>query len=105
MTSAAILDTGSLPTTALRVFRSYNCATITRKTFFWHQKAFLQPAVSYIWEKDQETSINQLMDKKEALVLGGDGRVDSPGHSAKYGSYSVIDLKQSKVVDIKLVQV
>ena len=42
---------------------------------------------------------------KEALVLGGDGRADSPGHSAKYGSYSVIDLKQSKVVDIKLVQV
>ena len=39
------------------------------------------------------------------LVLGGDGRADSPGHSAKYGSYSVIDLKQSKVVDIKLVQV
>ena len=41
---------------------------------FWHQKAFLQPAVSYIWEKEQETLINQLTDKKEVLVLGGDGR-------------------------------
>ena len=74
-----------------------------KEDIFRHQKAFLQPPVSYIWEK--ETLINQLTDKKEALILGGDGRADSPGHSAKYGSYSVIDLKQSKVVDIKLVQV
>ena len=82
-----------------------NCATITRKTFFRHQKAFLQPAISYIWKEEQEAIINHLTVTKEALVLGGDGRADSPGHSAKYGSYSVIDLKQSKVVDIKLVQV
>ena len=105
MISAAILYTGSLPAKALRVFRSINCATITRKMFFRHQKAFLHPAISSIWETEQETLINQLNDKKEALILGGDGRADSPGHSAKYGSYSVIDLKQSKVFDIKLVQV
>ena len=48
---------------------------------------------------------HSLTDAKEALVLGGDGRAASPGHSAKYGSYLVIDLKQSKVVDIKLLQV
>ena len=105
MISAAILYTGSLPAKALKVFRSINCATITRKTFFRHQKAFLHPAISSIWETEQETLINQLTDKKEALILGGDGRVDNPGHSAKYGSYSEIDLKQSKVLDIKLVQV
>ena len=103
--SAAILYTGSLPAKAIRVFHSLNCATITRKTFFRHQKSFLQPAINFTWEKEQETLINQLIIKKEALVLGGDGRADSPGHSAKYGSYSIIDLKQNKVVDLKLVQV
>ena len=41
--------------------------------------------------EEQETLINQLIIKKEALVLGGDGRADSPGHSAKYGSYSIIE--------------
>ena len=102
--SAAILYTGSLPAKALRVFRSLNCATITRKTFL-ASKSYLKPAFSYIWEKEQETLINQLTNKKETLVLGGDGRADSPGHSAKYRSYSVIDLTQSNVVDIKLVQV
>ena len=39
------------------------------------------------------------------LILAGDGRADSPGHSAKYGSYTVIDLTCNKVVDFKLVQV
>ena len=101
--SAAILYTGSLPAKALQIFSSLNCATITRKTFFRHQKAFLQPAINCIWENEQETLIDQLKVKKQGLVLGGDGRADSPGHSAKYGSYSVVDLKQSKVVDLKLV--
>ena len=39
------------------------------------------------------------------LQLAGDGRADSPGHSAKYGSYSVIDPTCNKVLDFKLVQV
>ena len=103
--SAAILYTGSLPAKALRVFSSLNCATITRKTFFRHQKVFLQPAINFIWEGEQKALIDRLVINKQALVLGGDGRADSPGHSAKYGSYSVIDLKQNRVVDLKLVQV
>ena len=105
MISAAILYTGSLPTKALRIFSSLNCATISRMTFYRHQKAFLQPAIDYIWGREQNNLINQLLAQKQGLVLGGDGRADSPGHSAKYGSYSVIDLKQNKVVDFKLVQV
>ena len=105
MISAAILYTGSLPTKALRVFSSLNCATISRMTFYRHQKAFLQPAINYIWDREQDNLINRLLAQKQGLVLGGDGRADSPGHSAKYGSYSVIDLKQNKVVDFKLVQV
>ena len=34
-----------------------------------------------------------------------DGRADSAEHSAKYGSYLVNDLNQSKDVGLKLVQV
>ena len=39
------------------------------------------------------------------LVEGGDGRADSPDHCAKYGSYTIHDLKQNKVLDLQLVQV
>lgn len=36
---------------------------------------------------------------KEDKHLCGDGRTDSPGHCAKYRSYSTIDLEQGIVVD------
>ena len=39
------------------------------------------------------------------LALSGDGRADSPGHSAKYGSYTVMEMSCNKVLDFKLVQV
>lgn len=105
LTSAAILYTGSLPAKALRLFKSLNCTTITRKTFFRHQKHYLQPAISLTWERHQRKVVSELIKEQKGLVLGGDGRADSPGHSAKYGSYSIIDINKNKVVDLKLVQV
>lgn len=34
-----------------------------------------------------------------------DGRADTPGHSAKYGSYAMLDMDLMLVIDIQLVQV
>ena len=42
---------------------------------------------------------------EEELELAGDGRSDSPGHSAKYGGYNVIEQRLNKVIDIQLVLV
>ncbi len=39
------------------------------------------------------------------LEIGGDGRADSPGHSAKYGSYTTMEINKDKIIDIQLVQV
>ena len=39
------------------------------------------------------------------VVLGGDARCDSPGYSAKFGSYSLMDLNTNKIVDVRLIQV
>lgn len=105
LTSAAILFAGAFPTKVLRVFKSLNCATITAKTFFRHQNLFLQPAVTSVWERHQNTLLTGIKESRGKLVLAGDGRADSPGHSAKYGSYTVIELTCNKVVDFRLVQV
>ena len=37
--------------------------------------------------------------------MGGDGRCDSPGFCAKYGTYSCMDLKTNNILDLQLVQV
>ena len=46
----------------------------------------------------------QLEQQRRDIVLGGDGRANSPGHSVKYGSYSTLELEASKVLDIQLIQ-
>ena len=43
--------------------------------------------------------------KNTEVVAGGDGRCDSPGHSAKYGTYSIVYTNTYKVIDVSLVQV
>lgn len=53
----------------------------------------------------QQSFFAELAEEGSALLLGGDGRADSPGHSAKYGSYSLVDLNHKVVLDIQLVQV
>ena len=45
------------------------------------------------------------MEEKQGVILGGDGRADSPDHSVKYGAYSIIDLNKDKVLHLKLVWV
>lgn len=58
-----------------------------------------------VWKAQQEAFIAQFQQEKKGLILAGDGRSDSPGHSAKYGSYSLIELTTGKIVDFQLVQV
>ena len=59
-------------------------------------------AVRNVWAKQQ----NDLFDKirGQGLLVGGDGRSDSMGHSAKYGSYTTVDLKRNKILHVDLVQ-
>ena len=38
-------------------------------------------------------------------MIGGDGRADSTGHSAKYGSYTLLELKHKAILDVQLIQV
>ena len=82
-----------------------NClhvACITDRTFYFHQRQYLEPSVQAVWNHKQQ----QLSSACELpLIIGGDGRTDSPGHSAKYGSYGVIDLRTNEVLHIELVQV
>ena len=103
--SSATLYAGASPTQVIRVLKNLNIKTISGRTFLNHQKHYLQPTIIDHWKKCQEEHFEELRNRGEALVLGGDGRADSPGHSAKYGVYTLMDLKTFKVVDVQLVQV
>ncbi len=62
-------------------------------------------AVSNVWMRQQIQFIEVIQAFDEPLVIGGNGRCDSPGHSAKYGAYNLMELRHNVVVDVELVQV
>ena len=78
-------------------------AVILTRTYHLLQWLYITPCIKEIWGNRQLRFLQKL-DQRE-LVLGGDGRCDSPGHSTKYGSYSFVDLNTNNVLDVQLVQV
>ena len=103
--SAAILFSGATPGKILRMLSHMKVACISDRTFYYHQSQYLQPAVLSVWKCKQEKLLAQCRTQGTPLSVGGDGRADSPGHSAKYGSYGIIDLDSNKVIHMELVQV
>ena len=43
--------------------------------------------------------------RQGGAVLASDGRCDSPGHCAKYCTYTFLDVKSQKVIDFDVVSV
>ncbi|VDI57245.1 Hypothetical predicted protein [Mytilus galloprovincialis] len=57
------------------------------------------------WKKcDEHTCQKHQYQQQRYVTLGGDGRADTPGHSAKFGSYTMLDLDEGVFVDIQLLQ-
>lgn len=69
------------------------------------QSLYLVPTIENVWQREQLHLFTTARESGETLRLGGDGRCCSPGHTAKYLSYTLMDLKTNKILDTQLVQV
>ena len=103
--SAAILFAGATPAKVLRVLSFMGVLSISAATYFRHQDQMLHLVVSKVWRRQQTALLAVLNAEEGRVVVGGDGRADSPGHSAKYGTYTLLELCHNKVLDVQLVQV
>jgi hypothetical protein len=103
--SAAIMFSGSATAKFLRALRFAGISCFNDSTFYNIQKHYLSPSVEHVWKEHQTQLTSEIRDKGLPIVIGGDGRCCSPGHTAKYGTYSVMDLNSGKILDIQLVQV
>ena len=82
-----------------------NVPTICYSTFMNHHKKYLHTAVQMAYQQQQANLLNNIKAEGRELIVGGDGRCDNPGHSAKYGTYSLMDAEQNKILDSQLVQI
>ncbi|XP_021342022.1 uncharacterized protein LOC110454168 isoform X2 [Mizuhopecten yessoensis] len=102
LVSAAVFFSGSSFSKVCQLFNIMNMQMFCRRTFLNIQSAYLVPSTIHVWSANQREMFEQRAG--QSLVLGGDGRCDSPGFSAKYGSYSLMDLNTNEVLDVQLVQ-
>ena len=101
--SSAILLSGATYTKIATLAEILGLCFFSEKTFCTIQDSYLFPVINEVWEQEQNTVFNDL--KGKDLWLSGDGRCDSPGHNAKYGTYTMIDQITDKIVDFQVVQV
>ena len=87
------------------MLRHMSVAVYSSSTYFRHQREMVMPAIRRIWLDHQRWLIASLQAEQRPLVFGGDGRSDTPGHSAKFGSYVLMEMESNAIIDMQLVQV
>ena len=101
--SAAILFSGQTYTHISSFAGFLNLEFVGQTTYGNHQRDYLFPTVHETFEGEKQTLWSSLDSK--AVRLAGDGRCDSPGYSAKFCTYTLMDMDTEKVVDFEVVQV
>ncbi|XP_071950042.1 uncharacterized protein [Antedon mediterranea] len=67
-------------------------------TYYRIQRKYLVPAVTELWE-DTQKEILTAHEGKDVVLLG-DGRMDSPGHSAQFCTYTMMDNADKSILSI-----
>ena len=103
--AASVFFSGCSPVKALNCLQIANIAGLSLTSYNLIQGIYLVPATMACWTRHRDNYLEGVRASNKSLILGGDARCSSPGHTAKYGSYTFMDLDNSKVVDVQLVQV
>ena len=101
MIAAAIFITGNSYEKFSLLCKFLGLSSLSRSTFMRIQKKYIIPEIEKFWT-DMKASIWKIF-KGESIILCGDGRNDSPGHSAKYCVYVLMEQFVSVVTDIDVV--
>ena len=101
---AAILFSGNTYANLHQFSNILNLQFVSEPHFYRIQNQYLFQVVNNFWHEHQQGLFMELQ-SQTAINICGDGRCDSPGHSAKYGTYSLMEESSGKVIDFSHVQV
>ena len=75
---------------------------ISQRTFQRYQSSYLIPAIQELYD-EMIKSIHNVLKNVEDACLCGDGRNDSPGHSAKFCTYTMMERALDIIMDMEVV--
>lgn len=100
--AAAIIISGNNYGKFALLCKALGLNMISVNTFTRFQKHCAAPVVEEIWNK-MNTLIVNILKQYDDVVLCGDGRNDSPGHSARYCVYTLMEHASKVVVDMAVI--
>lgn len=96
--AAAILYTGNTYQRIKEMMETLKLSFLSHTTYNTIQKKFLFPAIHHIYTTHRQIRYDNIEEQKEIRLLG-DGRCDSPGYCAKYGTYTVMESTSGEILD------
>ncbi|XP_073235719.1 uncharacterized protein [Porites lutea] len=100
--AAAIIISGNNYEKFSLLAKALNLNLISVSTFNRFQKHCAEPVVRNIWQK-MNSLIQKILNHYDEICLCGDGRNDSPGHSARYCVYTLMEHATNVIVDFEVV--
>ena len=100
--AAAIIISGNNYNKFALMCKALGLNIISVNTFTRFQKHCAAPVVNEIWGKMNSLVIS-ILKEYDDLCLCGDGRNDSPGHSARYCVYTLMEHATKVVVDMAVI--
>ena len=76
---------------------------IGERSFYYTQEKYLFPAINYVYKNRRNNIIEKL--KTERLSVVGDSRNDSPGYSAEFGTYTIMNANSNEIIDFFIAHV
>lgn len=102
--AAGILLTGNTYGRISELFNLLNISCLGKTLFYRLQKRLLFPIINQCYVNQRENILSK-MKTVDCIDIAGDGRCDSPGYNAKYGTYSFLLLETNEVVNFHLTHV
>ena len=85
------------------MFKFCNIQFFSQTLFYQYQSLYIAPAVNDFLEQQKMRLWEERAGKD--VLLSGDGRNDSPGHSAQYCTYSLADMNDHAILQMNIVDV
>ena len=87
----------------VQVFKNMGLLGYNEVTYYYHQRHFLFLPIKLYWRAYQENILESLKGKE--VVLAGDKRQDSMGHSAKCWTYTIFCCTNGLMIHLVVFQV
>ena len=101
---ASILFSGNTYKHIADFAKYLNLELIQSSHYYTTQTTILFPVVNHTYI-EMQTAVLKKMKQSGSVDVCGDGRCHSPGHSAKYGTYTLMDEKTNLIIEFSVVQV